>query len=720
MAIKRLALITENPRKAEEWSHHLKPQGVTCDQVLPQQESLEELQVAGAHPLICREQSRLVGPGSKRDVAFEHLALVDHLCTIEAWYLEDGAWKQITFEARRAGYLDTGGVVEAGGWWDACFRDARSGLSYQEQALQRGSKLSARGAALDQLMDFFAPQRRQAQHLGIRFDPQVVDLERSVRRDVLSNRLFANLSGFLGRVVQNSLRQGLFTSVGRTRSQQVYFWPGLSGLPSVPRESEIDEAKFLFHDLVHFLIGRLVPCGDMSEHERRVFVSWAMVEEAIALMLADGYFVDHLRSQGVDYDFHQHKGYPFFCALGLAGKPMDPDEVRRVLWANVAFFVLGDREEFVRLGLDVEDPRAKAYLDGFERFGMGDWLWNERMSLHARADAEFYERWWSLAEPINRRAGLGLMSARDAASLVAGGSAHELVQGVFDVIMDRRLLVEPREHGVAEQDKARWRWLVGQLGFFAAFHELPAVRRAGALLSEAPSFAPVQDFLKQSMQVVVDAGLCTAHQASWWGDFFPLFPPYYIGYKARPGLSLAGLAERILSDAGGAKHLENDLGVVTAVICDEQRQRFLMERKVNHPVALCEGRLCLIGGYRARPEEANMVAWRREVLEEWRDSASQKVAQRMADLARPWRNFRMQGVEFPGDYDMSVLLVELPAAEFEELTRTLTDNNSTANRPEGWPEVLSRDQLTTAPLMGGHELVLEQFLSAVTRQAVSL
>lgn len=484
---------------------------------------------------------------------FEHLALVDHLCTIEAWYEQNDGWRQQGFEARRSGYLDTTRSLEAGGWWDACFRDARTGLSYQEQALERGYKLSARGAALDMMMDHFAPQRRQAQHLGLTFEPQVVDLHRSVRRDVFANRCFARLEGgFLGTLIESALRQGLFTAVGRTRSQQVYFWPGLSGLPSVPRESEVDEAKFLFHDLVHFLIGRLVPCGEMSEHERKVFVSWAMVEEAVALMLADGYFVDHLKNRGIEYDFDQHKGYPFFCALGLAGKPLDAEQVRQVLWANVLFFVLGDRQGFAELGLDLQDPRAKAYLDGFERFALGDWLWNERMSLHARADAAFYQHWWALAEPLNRRAGLGLISAREAAMLVAGGSAEEIVRGVFDVVMDRRLLAPPRPESLPEGEKAKWRWLAGQLGFFAAMApQSSALERAGRLLSNAESFGPVPEFLRQSLGVAVDAGLCTDHQAGWWSDFFPLFPPYYISYKARPGLTLANLARRILSDEGG-------------------------------------------------------------------------------------------------------------------------------------------------------------------------
>jgi inosine/xanthosine triphosphate pyrophosphatase family protein len=717
MALRRLALITRNPRKAEEWMHYLKPQGVTCRQVMPTGDLLEQvraLQESDQYNVICRERTSLRSMGKEVESEdFQHLALVDHHCSIRAWYRTEQGWEQHTFEGIRAGYFDLSGNLEAGGWWDSCFRDARTGLSYQEQARARGGKLSARVVALDQLMEFFAPARRQARHLGFSFEPQVVDLERSVRAEVLSNRCFTGLGdSLLGRLVDAALARGLFTSVGRTRSQQVYFWPGLSGLPSVPRDSEVDEAKFLFHDLVHFLIGRLVPDGPMSEHERRVFVSWAMVEEAIALMLADGYFVDQLARSGVRYDFDQHKGYPFFRALGLAGQPLREEKLREVLWANVSFFVLGDRSAFESLGLDLEDPRARAYLDGFERFSLGDWLWNERMSLHARADADVYARWWRLAEPINRRAGLSILTAREAASLVAGGHPEQLVRGVFDTIMDRRLLAPPAEPGaLPEQEKARWRWLVGQLGFFAAHAQLPALEQAGRLLSRAEQFEPLPAFLKQCLQVAVEAGLCTPHQAAWWGDFYPLFPPYYISYRARPGLTVAGLARRILSAEGGARLLENELGVAAAVICDAARQRFLLERKTNHPNPLFEGRYGLVGGFRQRPEEAAPVAWRREATEEWADPLSRQLAHQLADLAVPWRRFRFQGVELPGDWDMDVLLIELDGAQFEAASRVLLAQNSPANRPEGWLAVVERGELAELPLLSGHDVALEQFLA---------
>lgn len=700
MGIKKLALITGNARKAEEWMLFLRPQGIAVSQILPAANSPVELLQMG-FDLVCKEQSSLVLPGSQEPASLEHLRTVEHLCRVESWYPDKG---HRSFQARRSGYIDTTRPVEAGGWWDAQFCDADTGLSYQQQAVLRGTKLSARSLVLEQLVEEFLPQVRRAAYLDS--EQPVVDLSRSVTRIVRSNPCFQNLSPQLEGLVSGALRQGLVLTLGATRAQQVYFWPGLSGIPSVPRGSQVDEAKFLFHDLVHFLIGRLVPDGPMNEHQRRVFLVWAMVEEAVALILADGFFVDHLRCSGWEYDFEQHKGYPFFCAQGWQGEPITRERV----WANVLFFVLGDRSGCPR----PEDQRAVRYFEGFERFSMGDWLWNERMSLHARRDSEFYQHWWSLVEPLNRRHRLGLQSLSEVAGSLPSGSSRELVEAVFEYIWVHRLQSSAYVLGdlsvEQEREKAGWRWLAGQLGFFASFPAEAALRRAARLLSEAENFAPVADFYRQCLKTAVGHGLCSVHQAARWEEFFPLFPPFYISYKERLDLNVASLAERILGPEGGAKCLENDLDVVNAIICDEKRARFLLERKVNHPIALCDGRYCLIGGFRNHPEETMTNTWRREACEEWTDSESLAVALELADRVVPWRRFLVEGAERPGVFGMEILLVQLTDADFDRVAEILQRNNNSANRPEGWPEVLTRAQLHELPMLTGHFTVLSSFL----------
>lgn len=700
MGLRKIALITQNARKAEEWTILLRPQGIRVAQILPEAEPHALL--AQGFDLVCRERSGLVDPGTDRLATVAHLLTVEHLCVIECWHAHQG---ECTIRARRSGYIDTTRPLEAGGWWDTQFCDAGTGLSYQEQAVSRGTKLSARSAALEQLVDEYLPEARRGSYLAA--DQRVVDLDRSLLEVVRSNSCFQELSPELEALVAGALSQGLVLSLGQTRAQQVYFWPGLSGIPSVPRDSPVDEAKFLFHDLVHFLIGRLVPDGPMDEHQRQVFLAWAMIEEAVALLLADGFFVDQLRRRGWDYDFDQHKGYPFFTAQGWRDQPLS----KAALWANVRFFVLGDRSGCPR----PEDDRSVRYFEGFERFSLGDWLWNERMSLHARRDHEFYRRWWSLAEPVNRRHGLGLLNLSAAAAAIAAGPPEQLVHGVFEYIWENRVVTARGTIGSLSRDReksrAGWRWLLGQLGFFAAFPEEPALVRAGRLLSQAEHFDHVPRFFQQCLESAVQRGLCSSHQARRWGEFFPLFPPYYISYKERPGLTVAALAERILGPEGGAKDLENDLDVVNAIVCDSARQRFLLERKVNHPIALYDGRLGLIGGFRQHPGETTTNAWRREACEEWTDPESLQVALELADRVLPWRRFWVQGAERPGEFGMEVLLVELPCQEFDRVAEVLVRNNCAANRPEGWPEVRRREEIPELRMLSGHSLVLDAFFA---------
>jgi hypothetical protein len=494
----------------------------------------------------------------------------------------------------------------------------------------------------------------------------VVDFHRRVSEMVDGNPCLQALRGTPAQgLIDSALNQGLFTSLGQTRSQQVYFWPGVSGLPSVPRESAVDEAKFLLHDLVHFLIGRLVPSGPMSDHERQIFLAWAMVEEGLALILADGVFVHFLEEAGVAYDFAQHKGYPFYQALGSPR-----ERLPELLWANVQFFALGDRSGFNAFGLDFEDPRATRYLDGFDRFSMGDWLWNQRMALHARQDADFYRRWWQLAAPLNESADLGLLTPQEVAPSIAPGNP---VRHVFEYILEHRLegwgRGVPRISPEQESWRAVRRWLIGQLGFFATFEHVPAVQRAGRLLSELGSevcLDTVREFVHQALQAACQLGECSADQARRWGEFFPVFPPYYIGYKARPGLTPASIAERLLGPEGERARLEDELPAVVAIVTNPERDLFWLEPDLELP-----------GGPRQSEAETAETAWRRAHPE-------------LADEAVRWQRVRLP------EATVDVLTIPRTAAQLQALGNTMTRQEL---------ERLLRDRPPT-----GHALVLESFL----------
>lgn len=640
---RRIALLTSNARKGEEWRIFLRTHGWQLEVFEPKTQ-VERLLADFA--VVCRDQSRLVLPGSDEDAPLRHLLPVDHLCQIRCWE-GDGVRD---FSARRAGYLDLSQEGESGGWWDTQFRDARTGRSYSEQSLTRvsprsggteggritrGAKLSARAAALEQLMEHLSPGPRQAQHL-------TVDLGHLVSETVDANPCFAALQGSpLQGILRAALNRGLFFCSARTRPQQVYFWPGISGLPSVPRESVVDEAKFLFHDLVHFLIGRLPPTGALSEAERKVFLLWAMIEESVALMLADGLFVDRLRLGGVKYDFQQHKGYAFYQALGLAGRSFSWEELVELLWANTLFFTLGDRSGFA--GADAGDPRVVRYFEGFERFAMGDWLWNERMSLYVASSSDFYQRWWRLARPLAESLGVNT-PAEVAAGLDFSVGDRALLRQVFDILVQRlRAWSEPPAaiSSAEESKRARRRWLLGQFGFFAAFDHLPAVRQAGQLLRDCGADVEVGPLVRQTLETARDLGECSSAEVEAWTQFFPLFPPYYVGYKERPGLTVGGLAARIL---GSPASLSERLANVSALICT--RDRFLVR---GHQ---------LPGGPREHEHEVAETAWRRLATEWW----GAEVAARLASRAR-----RCQ----MGD----VLLIELEESEFEVLpgTRAVAD-----------------------------------------------
>lgn len=223
---RKLALVTSNARKAEEWRNFLRAHGWKLT-VLPAQ--TEALPLLDEFAVVCRDQSRLVLPGTQEDAPWRHLLPVDHLCHIHYW--ERGG--EGDFWARRTGYFDLSQPGEQGGWWDTQFRDARTGRSYIEQSLTRGTKLSARAAALEQLMEHLSSGPRVALHL-------TVNLSQSVSQTVADNPCFAAVQGTpVGGLLQEALNRGLFFSSARTRPQQ---WPnqsqGYSARPGHPAQTD--------------------------------------------------------------------------------------------------------------------------------------------------------------------------------------------------------------------------------------------------------------------------------------------------------------------------------------------------------------------------------------------------------------------------------------------------------------------------------------------------
>jgi hypothetical protein len=90
------------------------------------------------------------------------------------------------------------------------------------------------------------------------------------------------------------MNEGMFPKVWKY-SRQKNYWnlPYNSGIPIVPKKDEIHEGTFMFHDIFHFLFMDPLLTFHETQLEKKVYIMHRMMSEAITLVMADMFLIEH-------------------------------------------------------------------------------------------------------------------------------------------------------------------------------------------------------------------------------------------------------------------------------------------------------------------------------------------------------------------------------------------------------------------------------------------
>src|SRR5688572_25730083 len=136
-----LVLLTENPRKVDEWRRNFDRYGIDIvaapvDEAPVTLEALLSGSDTGARVLaVCREQSDLYIRGTRKKSPRRDLELVDNVTELSVYTLaEDGRVESERYAHVSEGYIDRAGgaTEEPDGWWDTIFRLKSTGRTYAE------------------------------------------------------------------------------------------------------------------------------------------------------------------------------------------------------------------------------------------------------------------------------------------------------------------------------------------------------------------------------------------------------------------------------------------------------------------------------------------------------------------------------------------------------------------------------------------------------------
>jgi len=311
----------------------------------------------------------------------------------------------------------------------------------------------------------------------------------------------------------------------------------------------------------------LVVSGPLSEHERRVYMAYRMMSEALTIVIADMAFVDTLARSNYEYDFSKRKIYPLFQALGipLTSETLS-ENLKVILHANMRYCLRGDDSEYRSL---IKSNGANLHaLDDFKSkympFFVEDFRWTEQNMARMADDSKFFGHWWRGVGKIAARYSLGLETVADYAQSIPTGS-EELVEAIFNAVFEKRIapLLDPKadlEHLSEEsrRTKAFARYTIGQLAIFSRYPDMPYTKPIHDLLVRElmehegdfslQEIRTIQELYNSYVDRLQHDGRIQFDDAQTYKGVYPLFEPFYVFYDEDQGFyeDLAAVSQRLL------------------------------------------------------------------------------------------------------------------------------------------------------------------------------
>lgn len=580
-----VVLISDNPNKLSEFKRNFALYGIEVFQVpaIEHPDYREALLRCGKEGVkivsLLREESNLYHHGTKELARIGDLERVDNVSKLRAFKNGKSGPEVAEYKHTTEGYVDLskrpGGLEQPEVFgWDDVFVLRSTGHTYEELR-KRGYKVSSRDMAISQFIkdNIYYPQR-----VNLRFNPREqnrpVDFGCSVSDFIRSNPHLMNgaakTSG-VANLFRAVVNEGVFFRAPENRREKNYWLPGLNaGIPFVPKKDAIHEITYMAHDFGHFLIPDLIFTGKATDANRRTYIAYRMISEAVTLVLADMLFVDTLKRSGHEYDFAKRKIYPIFQELkiDLSNRENLLDNLRDILACNVRYCLKGDdsgyRERISANGGNL--AALEQFKEKYMPFFVEDFRWTERNWRNMTNHAARFERWWLQAAALRDEGALALETIEEFHAAL--DPEKDLVDQVFERVWNTRIapnfgkdveLVSKEE----QQGRAFFRYMSGQIGLFSEFDFVPEAARYSnkikeRLVESGPSMSleeidRVRGFYEQFVDILRDKNLISLDDSATYKEVYPLYPPFFVFYDEGAGFyeDLAAISKRILTPSRG-------------------------------------------------------------------------------------------------------------------------------------------------------------------------
>lgn len=365
-----------------------------------------------------------------------------------------------------------------------------------------------------------------------------------------------------------AMNLGFFFRRAQNRREALYWSPGSNaGLPLIAKPKDpMHEKVFMFHDLTHFCIPDLiaVPHGrpvHQLELERKVYVMYRLLSEAITLVLADMIMVDACERAGYTYDTKlKRKIFPVFELLRHTVKDAsDPQTLYLLLWGSAEYCFWQDmtvwRSMMEQGSTEASSAVQSEFQHKYDAYFIEDLNWTIANYKDMSKDAAHRHIWWH--EMHQFVPCLYSVEAWIAKFNITEQSPRLLLKQVFDSIFYTYIMPLISEPVVLEDKTQRFKsafasYMVFQMRLFYKFEGLEPALRARCIVPlhkglRAFCTTPwksiqdmhqaatcLRDFYTRALLALSRQMIISNDDASVFAQVYPLFRPKVIDYD-HPG-----------------------------------------------------------------------------------------------------------------------------------------------------------------------------------------
>jgi inosine/xanthosine triphosphate pyrophosphatase family protein len=417
------------------------------------------------------------------------------------------------------------------------------------KSLDELRKLGVKNSGRDEVLSLFIQEQLyMKKRVDLNFNPQkqstTVEFKNQINFIRNNEYLNMDINVQFKNVYNKALENGIFFRSSKNRRENNYWLPGLNaGMPLVPKKDDIHEITFAVHDISHFVMPDLCYTGQTSNLDKKVYIFYRMMSEAMTIVIADMLFIDNLVKSNIDYDFTKRKIYPLYNEL----KKNDAS-LKDILYANIAYCLKGDDSYYLKL-LNGNKSILEDYKGKYGRFFIEDYKWTNKNIETMINNSNIFKNWGNDFHGIfdkNNILTIDSIKRELSLSSLTNPSNDEIIDKLFQFNFNiYNNLLNSNENEVKDNDiyisNAFKRYMIGQSLIFYKFDFLNITSMFKDKILKLLDTEVLNDddmenarrIYKSYLSILKDRMLINEDDYATYNEIYPIFDSFFVFYDKK-------------------------------------------------------------------------------------------------------------------------------------------------------------------------------------------